>query len=175
MAQAEIGQSLGAANSKTEDEAVGQAVINTVMPIGVGYGTVQLFKNNTVRSIGASLVVYGLIMGPSTGNFYANDYLRGGLGALTRVGAAFLLKDATSEIFGPTFANALNVDNEEVSFGDTEVLLGSVLMIGTIAYNIFSAPASVREYNQQRGYALELRSLPGTGQTVPMLTAKISL
>ncbi|MDX1637377.1 MAG: hypothetical protein R3281_05380 [Balneolaceae bacterium] len=160
---------------RSENEAISQALTNTIMPVAVGYGSVKLFNSNTIETIGSTLAVYGLVIGPSTGNFYANDYLRGGLGALTRVGAAFLLKDATSEIFGREFADALNVDNKSVRFGDTEVIVGAVMMVGTMAYNIISAPVSVSEYNQSMGYAIKLHSLPGTGRTIPVVTARIQL
>lgn len=174
LAQAETGGLMQDARVRSENQAVTQSIINTLMPIAVGYGSVKLFKGNTVETIGASLAIYGLIVGPSTGNFYANDYLRGGLGALTRLGAAFLLQDATSEVFGRDFANALHVDNESVKLGDTNIIVGSALMVGTIAYNLVTAPVSVREYNRKMGYAMEIQSLPGTGRSAPMLTAKIN-
>lgn len=155
-------------------KAISQAVINTVMPVATGYGAVKLFDGNTVETIGATLAVYGLIIGPSTGNFYANDYLRGGLGALTRLGAAYMLQNATSEVFGREFADVLRVDDKSVSLGDADIIVGSALMLGTIAYNIFSAPVSVREYNRSMGYAVEIESLKGTGRSAPVLTARIN-
>ena len=70
---------------KTVSEARTLAFSNTFMPIAVGMGSVALFKDKTLQSIGAVMTVYGIIMGPSTGNFYANDYARGGLGMATRL------------------------------------------------------------------------------------------
>lgn len=178
IAQPEVGGFSGGGNMRSEAEAVNQALINTVVPLGMGVGAVKLFESNTLKTFGASLAVYGMVVGPSTGNFYANDYLRGGLGALTRLGAAFLLQDATSEVFGSDFAEALNVDNGNnntpVAIEDTEIIVGGALMVGTIAYNIISAQASVREYNRQMGYSVRMESLRGTGQSVPVLTAQIS-
>jgi hypothetical protein len=174
MAQPETTGLGVSAQARSESEAISQAIVNTATPIAVGVGAVKLFNNNTVQTVGASLALYGLMVGPSTGNFYANDYLRGGLGALTRIGAAFLLQDATSEVFGRDFADALNVDNEPVSIEDTNIIVGSALLVGTIVYNIASAPASVREYNQSMGYTMEIRSLPGTNRSAPMITARIS-
>lgn len=174
LAQSETGRLSGGGDLRTEGEAIKQAVMNTVLPIGTGYGAVKLFDNNTLETVGASLAVYGLVVGPSTGNFYANDYLRGGLGALTRLGAALLLQNATSEVFGREFADAIGVDNSSVSIKDTDIIVGSTLMLGTIAYNIISAPVSVREYNRQMGYAIKIESLPGTGRAAPVLTARIN-
>ena len=152
-----------------------QAVVNTVTPVATGYGMVKLFDSNTMETVGATLAVYGLIVGPSTGNFYANDYLRGGLGTLTRIGAAFLLQNATSEVFGREFADALGVDDKSVSLGDADIIVGSTLMLGTIVYNIFTAPVSAREYNRKMGYAVNIESLRGTGRSVPVVTARITL
>ncbi|MFH5831215.1 hypothetical protein [Halalkalibaculum sp. DA384] len=174
-AQPETGGFMPDGQVRSENQAVSQALINTIMPIGVGYGAVKLFDGNTAETLGASLAIYGLVVGPSSGNFYANDYLRGGLGALTRLGAAFLLQDATSEVFGREFADALGVDNSSVSFSETNIVVGSTLMVGTIAYNIITAPVSVREYNREMGYTMEIQSLPGTGRAAPVITARIHL
>lgn len=159
--------------ARSESQAVRQALINTLLPVAVGYGTVELFKNNTVQTLGASLAVYGLVVGPSTGNFYANDYLRGGFGALARFGAALLLKDHTSELFGSEFARSLNVDNKDTSFRDTNFIIGSSLLVGTAILNVVTAPISAREHNREMGYAMQIEELRGTGQTFPLFTAKV--
>ena len=164
-------------NKRQESVAVRQAIVNSIMSVGVGLGAVALFDDPTLQTVGATMAAYGLVVGPSTGNFYANDYLRGGLGALTRFGAALLLRDASREVFGSEFAGALDVDTEDrkVSLRDTEIIVGGILMAGAAAFNVISAPASVREYNRKLGYALGMQSLPGTGRTAPVFTAKLRL
>lgn len=158
--------------ARSGQAALKQSITNTVLSLALGYSTVALFENKTVKTVGASLAVYGLVIGPSTGNFYANDYLRGGLGALTRFGAALLLMDATREISGSEFANALNVDNEEVSLDDTQVIVGGALMVGSMIFNMATAPVSAREYNKEMGYTVEMQHIPGAGKAAPVLTAR---
>lgn len=175
FAQPEIGGLGQNRDRRMEGMALRQSLFNTVAPMALGLGAVALFENRTVRTVGAWMTVYGLVIGPSTGNFYANDYARGGVGALVRFGGAVLLRNATSEVFGRQFANLLHVDDKSVSFGDTDVLIGSALLVGSIAYNIITGPVSVREYNRKMGYVMEMESLPGTGKVAPVLTARILL
>lgn len=161
-------------DARSEDQALRLSLINTVFPFGLGYGAVALFDHSTVQTTGAAVAAYGLVVGPSIGNLYANDYLRGGLGALARFGGVLLLKDATRELLGDRFATALGVDDREVSLGDTEVIIGSVLMVGGMAFNYITAPVSAREHNREMGYAVRLKRIPGTGRSAPVLTARIN-
>jgi len=160
-------------NARDEDQALRLSLINTVFPVALGYGAVALFDNSTVQKTGAALAVYGLVIGPSTGNFYANDYLRGGMGALARFGGALLLQDATEELLGSRFSTVLNVDDREVSLDETGIIVGGALMVGGLAFNYITAPLSAREYNRSIGYAMRMEHLPGTGRSAPVLSARI--
>ena len=171
-AQPETGMRMPA-SARSEDQAIRLAMINTVFPVALGYGATVLFDDQSVQKVGAAVAVYGLVVGPSTGNFYANDYLRGGLGVMARFGGALLLQDATTELFGNKFATVLGVDDREVSFNDTGVLIGGALMVGGIAFNIATAPLSAREHNRSMGYAFRMQPIPGTGRTAPVLAARI--
>lgn len=164
---------------KTVEQARGLAATNTLMPLAVGIGTVALFENNTIQTVGAAMALYGLAMGPSTGNFYADDYTRGLLGLLTRAAGGYLMADATSEIFGSKFANALNVDNKRVSLTDTKIIIGEVLIVGSIIYNLISAKKSVAEYNASQGQRIRISVEPSEGpfssNYAPVITGKIYL
>lgn len=174
LGQPELGGSR--METKTVQQARGLAVTNTLMPVAVGVGSVALFENNTVQTIGAAMAVYGLVVGPSTGNMYANDYTRGAMGVLARAAGGYLMADATSEIFGRSFADALNVDNEDVTLTDTKILIGEALIIGSIIYNILSVRNSVEEYNAAHGQRIRISVEPSEGpfsnNFTPVLSGK---
>lgn len=148
------------------------ALSNTVLSIGTGVAAVSLSDNNTVETAGAILGVYGVIVAPSTGNFYAEDFPRGVIGMGVRAVGSYLMVDATSEIFGRDFADALGVDNRDVSLTDTKILIGEVLILGSMIYNVISTKASVEEYNQQNNrFALNVTPAVIDDKIAPTLTA----
>lgn len=165
--------------SKSVSEARQLSFINTAFPLGLGLATAGLFEHHTVKKIGSSMVIYGLVVGPSIGNFYANDYLRGALGLATRVGSGILLTDFTREAFGSNVSDPLGWDSEgDVKFTDTRILVGSVLFAGSMVYSIWSSKSSVEEYNAQFNMAMTVQPVPSTvpdhgANSVPMLTATI--
>jgi hypothetical protein len=151
------------------------ALSNTAMAVGTGLATVALFDNNTVQKTGAYLGVYGILMAPATGNFYALDYPRGIVGIGTRAIGAWLMIDATREIFGNEFADQLNVDDQEVSLTDTKILIGEALVLGSIVYNVLSAKQSVEEFNADQGkFALNINSERIHDKVAPVLTARFN-
>lgn len=153
--------------------ARGLAINNTLLPVVTGVGAAYLFKNETVRKVGASLAIYGLIMGPSSGNFYAEDYLRGGLGAVLRGGSGYMLIDATREIMGDKVADPLGWDDESVSLTDTKVLIGAGIFLSSMVYNVISARASVNGYNHALDYSFGISHQSIANEVVPLLTARI--
>lgn len=175
QAQSTVSVNVGGDESKSASQARSIALTNTVSSIGVGVATVAMFENNTIETAGAALGVYGLIMGPSTGNFYAKDYKRGMIGMAARTVGAYLMVDATREIFGNDFADALTVDDREVSLTDTKILIGEALVLGSLLYNIFSTNASVEQYNQGRGYSIRFDANSVHDTVAPVLTAQIRL
>lgn len=173
-AQSEISVNVQDEGGKSASQARTIALSNTVLSIGTGLATISLFDNNTVEKAGAVLGVYGVIMAPSTGNFYASDHPRGVIGMGARTVGAYLMIDATSEIFGRDFADALGVDNKNVSLTDTKILIGEVLVVGSMIYNVLSTKASVEEYNQQRQkFGFNVTPAVINGEVAPMLTASI--
>lgn len=159
---------------KSVSQARSIAFTNTLVPMATGFASVSLLDNNTAKTVGAITTVYGMIMGPSTGNYYAHDYGRGLAGLVVRSAGAYLMADATSEIFGRPFANALNVDNKDVSLTDTKILIGELLVLGSTFYNIISAKASVNEYNEGQGYKVSVSSTVVGHQPIPVLMTRIN-
>lgn len=171
-AQSELGR--GGSLMKNTSEARGIAVSNTLMPVLTGLGTVWLFNNNTAQQVGSALAVYGLTVGPSTGNFHAEDYIRGSLGMATRIGAGFVLKNTTREIFGNDVADALGWDDKEVSLTDTDILIAGGIFVGSMVYNIISAKASVERYNRRKGYSIQMNPNIQDGRFMPTVSARIN-
>lgn len=172
FAQAEMGRSNQ--GMKTTSEARGIAVSNTVLPVLTGLGSVWLFEGKTARKVGSALAMYGLVVGPSTGNFHAVDYVRGALGISARIGAGLVLKNATREVFGSDVANAMGWDNKEVSISDTDILIAGGIFLGSIVYNIISTKASVERYNTQRGYNIQMNPNIQDGRFTPTISARIN-
>lgn len=150
------------------------AISNTVLSVATGLAAVSLFDNHTIEKTGAILGAYGVIVAPSTGNFYASDSPRGVIGIGARAVGSYLMIDATREIFGRDFADALGVDNKSVSLTDTKILIGEVLILGSIIYNVLSTKASVEQYNAgNKSFNVNVSSAVIDGKINPTLTASI--
>ncbi len=159
---------------KTVSKARNIALTNTVVPIGVGITAVALFDNNTIQKTGAYLALYGIVAGASTGNFYAEDYPRGVIGMGARAAGTILMMNATSEVFGQRFSNALNVDDKSVSLTDTKMLIGEGLILAGFIYNIISLNASVEEYNSGgRNFSVNITPAVVNDEVTPVLTASL--
>lgn len=171
-AQPEIGSSR---YLKSVSEARNRALTGTIVPVATGIVATKIFKSEAMQTVGASLAVYGLVMGPSVGNFYAEDYLRGTLGAAVRTGVGYyMLLDATRELMGKQVSESLGWDNKDVEISDTQVIIGAGVFLGSMVYNVLSSKKSVEEFNRSMGYGM----LPGVqqvgGKNVPVLTARIN-
>lgn len=160
--------------TKNASKARTIALSNTVLSVATGLAAVSLFDNHTIEKSGAILGAYGVIVAPSTGNFYASDSPRGVIGIGARAVGSYLMIDATSEIFGRDFADALGVDDEDVSLTDTKILIGEALILGSIIYNVLSTKRSVAEYNAgNRNFNVNLSSAVIDGKVNPTLRASI--
>jgi len=158
---------------KNVDEARTRAIAGTLVPIALGVGMASFIENNTIKKAASFAAVYGLVLGPSFGNFYAKDYLRGMLGVAARVGGSIMLLDATRELAGDDVADGLGWDDESVSLGDTKVLIGSGIILGSAIYNIISSKASVNRFNKKTGYLIGMMPAFRDGQVVPLITAHV--
>lgn len=171
-----INSSMDRDRVKSVSKARSIALTNTALSIGTGLGMLTLFDSHTVHKVGAVVAAYGVLVGPSTGNFYANDYPRGFAGVGARTIGAILMLDASREIFGNSFGNALGVDDQKVSLTDTKILIGEAIVVGSLVYNLLSLKNSVQEFNnQQKKFAISVMPAVVNNQVAPMISANISL
>lgn len=160
---------------KSESEAWRQSIINTIMPVAIGYATARYVHSNFLRKVGGGLAVYGLIVGPSTGNFYANDGQRGMMGMLTRAAAGYVMKDATREILSSYIADPLGWDKKEVSLTSTRNLIAGSIFVASMVYNVISTRQSVKSYNRSyAGVKLNVQPSYDPLTDTPLLTARIT-
>lgn len=171
----QISRPLGDDQVKSVSKARFITLSNTALSMGTGLAAVNLFENSTIQKTGAWLAAYGLIMAPATGNMYAQDYSRAFVGIAARAVGAYLMIDATREIFGDRFADEFNVDNKEVSLTDTKILIGEALIVGGFIYNVISAKKSVEEYNLGTGkISLNISPAVVNDRVAPVLTANLN-
>ncbi len=158
------------------DEARSLAITNTVLAFGTGIVAASIFEGSTLKKAGGYLALYGLMAGPSTGNFYAEDYTRGGFGALARAAAGiWLLKDATREVLGKDIDEVMPwEDGEKVKFTDTKIWVGTTIVLGSAIYNFISAKQSVEEHNARLGYRFSMSAETIYGEPYPVVSARVS-
>lgn len=172
QSEVDINRILTGGQTKTVSQARSIALTNTVLSIGTGIGAVAFFENKTIKTTGAYLAVYGIVVGASTGNFYAEDYPRGVIGMGARTVGAILMVDATREIFGHKFANTLSVDDQQVKLTDTKMLIGEAFLLAGLVYNLVSVNQSVEEYNSgKRSFTLNVTPEVVNNDVAPVLTA----
>ena len=119
-----------AISPRSSKKAVTKALLNTVLPTAAAFtllSQVNIFDDSDsfLLITGGLLGFYGLIIGPSTGNLYANDLPRGLGGIAFRGLMVFGTRDGNND------------------------MLSRLLFVGSIVYNIASAPASVNMYNRK--------------------------
>ncbi len=128
---------------KTPGKAVCLSLVNTFLPAGIGILSI-LSYNHSIKTgdedpdilfvglSGIAEIAYGVIAGPSIGNLYAKDELRGISGMFIRgAGATILL---VSWYSSPQSKGG--------------ILIGSGLILGSAVYNISSAAKLVEKYNR---------------------------
>lgn len=131
------------ASLKSPRVAVNRAIGHTLAPALVGYYILENSSTPSEYLAGWTILTFGSIFGPSSGNLYAKDGKRGYTGiAIRSLSAAFF------------FFSAEALFREGQSGADHELMVTLLygnffLLIGSAAWNIQSAPASVREYNER--------------------------
>lgn len=131
---------------KSAERAVAYAIGGTLLPIVAGLHLNRL--EGPIGSLGGAGVAFGYLAGPSLGNFYGDDARRGLIGMGLRLGGGLL------------FATGVVLALDEAFGGDRHpaagpIMIGSLVVIGGSAiWNVTTAPASVRAYNQRRGLSI---------------------
>jgi len=125
-----------AMNSKSVLPALCWSLGATIIPVSVGL--------NLGGIPGGTGVAFGLIAGPSFGHFYAQQWKRGYVSTLTRIGligvGIGLVCVTTSNDEGP-----LEEHFDEI-FG--ALALPYIAYLGTMFYDFLTLPNSVNKYNQ---------------------------
>ncbi len=130
--------------------AFAMALGHTFIPIGAGLLLMTAGDSNVegVQLISAvGLMTYGGLVGPSMGNIYAKDYRRGGLGIAMRV--------VGTAMVAHTIGKAMSCGNDDEAEGPAPDqwmgTAGSVLVLGSVVWNIFTAASSAEAYNEKHG------------------------
>jgi len=123
---------------KSEVTAVLLSLGATVIPTRVGLRMRSEFS--------LYLIGFGVFIGPSTGHFYANQWMRG-------------MATVCQRLFIILGGAALS---EDLEFGERVgiALLAGVFIIVSVLYDIGTAPASVRKYNESIGKTGEVYFVP---------------
>ncbi|NUM79902.1 hypothetical protein HUU42_03770 [bacterium] len=135
---------------KNPAKAMNLALAHTLIPIGASIALFSIGDSNVegIQLVTAtSLLVYGGLIGPSVGNFYAKDYARGGIGMGLRAAGTLM-------VFGH-IVETIRYDNDDDATGgapgDGLALLGTALVMGSTFWNILSARNSANAYNKKYG------------------------
>ncbi len=104
--------------------------------------------------LGGLILSYGIIVGPSMGNFYAHDQSRSVGGLAVRAGGGLLMligvlvwTSDTSNFFGRAVSTGKYSDSGEG--GALLFLAGAAITAGGIIFNLATAGQSARDYNRQ--------------------------
>jgi hypothetical protein len=133
---------------KSSSKALTMALGHTAIPIAAGLGLMTIGDSNVEGlqlASSVSLITYGGLVGPSMGNFYAKDYVRGGLGiAMRTVGTLMIGRGIAS---GMAWGN--DDEAEGPAPGGNSIAIGTALVFGSALWNILSAPSSANTYNRR--------------------------
>ncbi len=132
-------------------QAYGSALFHTLVPIAGGY-LLHRHSGETGQSIGSVMGAYGFVVGPSMGNYHANDNTRGMAGVVFRTAGTVF---AGAGLFHNFYANeSRNADPGRQVF----LYLG----ISSALWNLFSIGQSLRDYpiQQRRLKSAPLRPYP---------------
>lgn len=125
---------------------------NTVVPVLTGTMILSRTTNNDSKllRIGAgALIVYGMIIGPSTGLYYAGSNEKASGGILGRLGATAL--GIAGTFWGITIGigNAYDADNpKSQAIPSVMIYSGAILLTGSAVLQIIKAPAEARKHNR---------------------------
>ena len=135
---------------KSENTALLSSLAATAIPVALG-GTL-LFGNSA--EAGLALVSMGIILGPSTGHFYANHKGRGFAGIATRI---VIVAGATG--IGCIMDKDAHPDVSGLAILGMMIIGGAISSLHGI-YDICTAPSSVRNYNESLKNKTSLMLIP---------------
>lgn len=148
-------------NRKSVTLAYSLSFANAAVPLGLGY----YLYNDVSEPLGVLLMLYGGIVGPSMGSYYANDLKVGNTATIIR-GIVIGLY-ATSQLSG----------TNQVNRGPEVVLYAAIAsFVGTSIYNFITIPNSVNIYNRRNRFqqSFELSPSLDIHSGTPLVRASVS-
>lgn len=127
-----------APDGKSHLVAYASAILGTAVPIAAGS---MLGEANENSNLAPWLIVGGIFIGPSTGQFYAHSPGQGLLASGARFGGAFLLLSGMFASWGD--------EEADPGEGTGRVLLGAALFAGGTLYSVFDTWLAVDRYEQR--------------------------
>jgi hypothetical protein len=115
----------------------------TFAPIVIPYA-LEYFFPDVPTAAGSSFTVAGVLVGPSTGHFYAGQW-RGGL---VTIGVRLAFIGVVAFGYNMSWSEPSGMAN----FLDAVGLIG---FVGTIGYDLITIPRSVRKYNANHGFQIK--------------------
>ena len=112
---------------------------HSALPILAGY---YLTDHDKYSAIGSGCLIYGMLVGPSAGSFYAEDVQSGVIGLGLRLGGTALFMKGVSEAFDGGF-----LDDDDGNDGGAAMTGGLILYSVGALYSFIAAPLSAHEYN----------------------------
>lgn len=123
----------GVLSTARERTAYTYLVASTVIPFAAGLGLALSSDNRFLAGTGGVLMLGGILVGPSAGEFYAGAYGRGALGiSLRTLGGVVLVAGALTGIGSCIDKDPCTDDHS----GRPAVALGSILLLGATAFSV---------------------------------------
>jgi len=145
--------SLEAQKPKSSTEGICLSLGATVIPLSLA---IAINENDFFDY---SLLISGIVIGPSVGHWYAGQYSRGWLTAGLRLGIG--LSGAVT--FGMLVLTPLmqnDIERVHLTPGWIVFYTTSCILTCSMIYDIASVPKSVRKYNESIGYSSNLQFVP---------------
>lgn len=155
-----VGQVDTSQAAKSEGAALAWSLGGTLGPVGAGL-LIALPSDGAV-GIGVGLFLAGSIVGPSLGHFYANHPGQGAVGIAIRTGAGL------ATLWGIRCGYTEAYCESQPAFA----YVGLAVAFVSIIYDVSTAPASARRYNQRR-ISLSIQSIRGETGPRPVLLARL--
>lgn len=160
---------------KSIDIAHRRAIIHTAVPLSAGILLMSLGDDVGFLLPGSLFSTYGVVVGPSMGNFYAGDFERGGKGVTIRLSALGITGVTALLSFQKGFSYALGGPEQDFTTETVVISLMALVVVGSMAYNIATIRESVREYNANQGFAAKISLAPSFdwSSKTPLVTARV--
>ncbi len=165
---------------KSKKVAFRRSLWHTLAPVASAFVISRLTEGNTIEAPVAALLGYGLMVGPSMGNLYAEDWSRGINGFVFRglgVGAVILAGSLGDDVIDYTPIGGYDRHDWHDPLTESEFvrLVGTAIYIGGVLYNFLTLNRSVDEYSHdlKKGVRIEVSPSYDIKTGTPLLSTHI--